>query len=436
MLVPVAIMHGPALTVLPALYAKHAGISLAVIGLILIVARIFDAVTDPLIGFMSDRTRSPLGRRKPWILAGALMCSVAVYYQFRPGSATGALYFLFWSFALYLGWTFIEIPHSAWLSELTRNYDEKTRIASFRTAAGFIGDVILKGSPLLPIFATTEMTPEVTAFVSWFVIALLAPLTILAVWNVGQGEVPRQERARVGETLQAFRENKPFQIYFALVLASNLASGMVGGLYFFFIDAYLGILERFAHIGLTVAVVALLSTLVWPRIIKRVEKHHALVLTSLSVVATLIAMAFIHPGPYAFPLLASIFGASSFFAAGSLIALLSMLADVVDYDLKNTRKNRAGNYYALLAFSQKFGVAVGGGVGLVIVGLFGFAADGNNDSTAMTGFYLTFLGLPILLNSISAVLAWRFPLNRAKHAEILRELEQRQAQPTTQETVA
>jgi len=422
LLVPVAILHAPALSVLPALYAKHSGIAIATIGLALMAVRVLDAVTDPLIGYFSDRTTTSYGRRKPWILAGALVCSLAVYFQFRPGPTTGAFYFFTWSLVLYVGWTLVEIPHSAWLSDLTRDYDEKTRLAGFRVAAGFVGDIIFRMSPLLPLFATTEMTPEVTAFVSWFVIAMLIPLTLLALWKVRQGQPFTGERPRVGETLQALTGNKPFQIYFAMTLATNLSSGMVGGLYFFFLDAHLGILERFAHVGLTVAVIGLISTFVWPRIIERMEKHYALVLTNSAVVATLVAMGFIQPGPYAFPLLLAVFGISSFFAAGAIIVLTSMLADIVDYDTKSTGKNRAGNYYALLAFAQKFGVALGGGLGLFVAGMFGFDAQGDNDARAMTGFYLMFLGVPIMLNATAATLAWRFPLGRAEHARILREL--------------
>jgi glycoside/pentoside/hexuronide:cation symporter, GPH family len=419
---PLAIMHGPAFSVLPALYAKHAGISLTVIGSILIVARIFDAVTDPLVGYLSDRTRSPWGRRKPWILAGALICSIAVYFMFRPGPNTGAMYFMFWSFALYTGWTLVEIPHTAWLSELTDDYDERTKISSYRSAAAFIGGILFKASALLPLFATTEMTPEVTAFVSWIIIFSLIPLTIVALRYVDQGERPAQTRPAFRGTIAGILQNEPFRRFGLLVLVTSIASGMVAGLYFFFLDAYLGIVDKFAHVGLIVAAIGLASTFAWPPLIRRFEKHIAVALCGGAVVATLIAMAFIEPGPFAFPALAVIFGLSAFFAAGTIIAQTAMLADIVDYDRWRTDANRAGNYYAFLAFAGKFGIAIGGGAGIAIAGLFGFSASGGNNSTAMVGFYVSFIWIPIALNLIGVFLALRFPLDRNTQAKIATEL--------------
>jgi len=117
--VPFSILHAPALAVLPALYAKYAHLHLVFIGMVLALARIVDCVIDPVIGYASDRTRSRYGRRKPWIVAGAVVSSVAAYYLFRPSAATGAVYFAGWYFMLYLGWTLGEIPHTAWINEIS-----------------------------------------------------------------------------------------------------------------------------------------------------------------------------------------------------------------------------------------------------------------------------------------------------------------------------
>ncbi len=111
--VPTYMLHVPVLSVLPALYGKYSHIPLALLGAILLATRILDAVIDPFIGYWSDRTRSRFGRREPWMVAGAFVSIVAVYFAFRPSQTTGAAYFLVWSALLYIGWTLIEIPHTA-----------------------------------------------------------------------------------------------------------------------------------------------------------------------------------------------------------------------------------------------------------------------------------------------------------------------------------
>ena len=149
-----SIMSGPATGILPALYAKELGVDLTTIGMVLLIARMFDAVTDPLIGFFSDRTRTPIGRRKPWVIGGTAMSVIGISFLFNPPAGADAYYFLLWSLVMYLAWTLLLIPHTAWATELSGNYHERSRIASYRAAAGNIGSFIFMVMPLLPIFPT------------------------------------------------------------------------------------------------------------------------------------------------------------------------------------------------------------------------------------------------------------------------------------------
>src|SRR5690606_15828918 len=132
---PITMLMAPALSVVPALYAQYAGLDLVALGGILFVTRMFDSLIDPVIGHLSDRTRSSLGARKPWIIAGAILCAVSCYFWFRPGEGTGVAYFTIWSILIYLGWSMIETPHAAWLADITQDYDERSTLAGFRTAS-------------------------------------------------------------------------------------------------------------------------------------------------------------------------------------------------------------------------------------------------------------------------------------------------------------
>lgn len=424
-MVPIWMLHTPALSILPGLYATVSGIDLAVIGAILVTSRILDGITDPLIGLLSDRTRSAIGRRKPWIIAGGMLCIVGVCFWFRPSSNTGALYFFLSSVTVYVGWTMVEIPHGAWLSELSRDYDVRSHISGFRTTAIYLGYVVFWLGPFLPIFASTEITPEVTTFLSYVVIVLIVVSVIWAVLKVPAGHVSDFVSPDLKAAMTGLLSNKPLRLYAAIILASWIASGMVAGLYFFFISTYLSIPERFGHIGLAVASIGFVSAPMWGWAGAKLGKHRMLAVCNLSTVVTLLAMGLIRPGPSAFLALLVIFSLSALFGAGSTVAYYALMADVVDYDTLITRTNNAGNYYALITLFQKVGLGAGAGVALVIASLFGFDAQGNNEGTAFVGFFVAFLGIPIVLNLLATVLAAVFPINRRRHQIIRKRLDLR-----------
>ncbi|MEI9993347.1 MAG: MFS transporter [Rhizomicrobium sp.] len=426
LVVPMSALHAPALSMLPALYAKYTGIGVATVGIILTVTRLFDVVIDPVIGYVSDRTETRWGRRKPWIAVGAVISMVSVYFWFRPGPDTGVWYFLFASVAVYLGWTLVEIPHSAWYSELTHDYDERSTIAGWRTAAMYVGLLAFTLTPLLPIFPTSELTPQVTAFASWIVIGLIPICAGAAIFAVPRGDsAPPSRPTGLRDVVRAAIRSVPLRILTVAFGLANVASGMCGAMYFFYLDAYLGILDKIAYVGLITTVLGFASTLFWPALINRLGKHRALALTTFSTAATLVAMGLIHRGPYAFPALMAVFGLSSLLATGSMITLSTMMADAVDYDEWKTGLNKAGNFFAFSAIYQKVGNVLGGGIALVIAGAFGFNPRGANGTVALVGFFLAFLVLPFILNLVAAFAALRFPITRGAQRAIRSRLARR-----------
>ncbi|MDB4036263.1 MFS transporter [Pseudomonadales bacterium] len=422
-MVPVYVLNAPALAVLPALYAKHAPISMAAIGAVLMFTRLFDVATDPLIGYLSDNSRSSLGPRKPWIILGASICMLAVYFLFRPGPSTGVVYFLIWSVALYLGWTLVEIPHAAWLKELSNDYAERTRISGFRAAAQYLGQLLFIASPLLPFFVTTEMTPEVTAFSSWVVIAIMPVTIFLCIRYVPAQNIEAKPNMSVRIIMRGLIANRPLRFFAAAHFGINLSMGMSGALYFFFLDNYLHILDKIAHLGVTAAIISLVGTPIWSVIIPRIGKHVSLAICAASNAIALAAMSTISSGPLAFPLMLLIYGSSALTTAGMVISLYALMADIVDYDQLKTGTNNSGSYYSVIVLLQKLGIALGAGLAFLFVGLFGFDAKSEENSAfAMSGFFLAFLVIPIILNIGAAFAAWFFPLDRRRQAVVSRRL--------------
>ena len=160
LIAPVAIIQG--------IYAKYYGLSLTTIAAIVLAARLFDAISDPLIGYYIDRYHRRTGTRKPFMLAGGLCFIVSSYFLYVPsdfGSSgiqaeISATYFAFWFICFYLAWTLFEIPHIAWAGELAPTSQDKTKIYSVRSIAGNFGLLLFYTIPLLPFFETRDITPN------------------------------------------------------------------------------------------------------------------------------------------------------------------------------------------------------------------------------------------------------------------------------------
>ena len=137
--IPATLLIAPVFGILPSYYALHTKVTLAEVGAAFLLARIIDAIIDPLVGTLSDRTNSRLGARLPWMIVGAILAIPSAYFFFMPPVNAGALYFFFASFLTMAAWSLLAIPHGAWAAELSDDYDERSRIFSYKQVLATIG---------------------------------------------------------------------------------------------------------------------------------------------------------------------------------------------------------------------------------------------------------------------------------------------------------
>mgnify|MGYP000899217394 CR=1 FL=1 len=179
---PHAFVMLPITTLLPTIYAQHTSVTLAEIGAVAALARIFDALNDPFVGYLSDRTRTRIGSRKPWLLGAIVVCMASITQLFQPPPDATSLYYAVWSCILFTGFTMFEIPKQAWSSELTRDYRERSRIMMFVALFNIMGSLILYITPVVSSLVTggtTKMGPETLEIISYLYLVLM-PLGLLA----------------------------------------------------------------------------------------------------------------------------------------------------------------------------------------------------------------------------------------------------------------
>ena len=150
--VPVYFLVGP-LAIVHSIYAKHFGLSLATIATVLLVARLFDAVSDPAIGYCSDRYHAKNGTRKPFIVIGGLLLVISSYFLFSPApSAVNPVYFLLCLLAWYIAFSLFEIPQLSWGAELVIDSPARTKLYGLRNLGVNAGLMLFYLVPLLPFF--------------------------------------------------------------------------------------------------------------------------------------------------------------------------------------------------------------------------------------------------------------------------------------------
>ncbi|MBW2370584.1 MAG: MFS transporter [Deltaproteobacteria bacterium] len=420
-----SLMKGPTASILPTIYAKYHGIDLAAIGTILMVTRMLDAVTDPAIGYLSDRTESPIGRRKPWIIAGYALTLLVIYFLFIPPEKITAFFFLFWFAILYLAWTMAEIPYMAWQAELSHDYKQRTRIVTYRTVMFTLGGMAFAAFPLLPIFETSEFTPAVLRILAYAILIGLPITVFIAVAFAPEGKrVARRKTQSFFVMVKAIPKNKPMLSFVAIQILFGLAAGMQSSVLFLWIDTYLLIGDKFALALVIVNIVSLGGLPLWLKIINWIGKHRAWLVLQIGYIIVLPFFAFLEPGPQSFIPFMVLYITIAIVIIGGDIMPNAIIGDIIDYDTLKSGQNRAGQYSSILTLIMKANAAVGVGLGFFIVGKMGYDATATTHSAgAAAGLLTSLIWAPLILTTIATFFVWRFPLNERKQSIIKRRIE-------------
>jgi Na+/melibiose symporter-like transporter len=420
------LMIAPVWGILPALYAEHRAASLAAIGTVFMIARLFDAVSDPVIGYLSDITRSRFGPRKPWIAGGGLVSMIAIPFLYIPPQDAGTVYFFAWTSVLFVGWTMMVIPYNAWTTELTGDYQERARLFAYRNGILYTGALISSLAPILlfPLTGNTEFSLEFFRYLALALLVLIPVSIGIALYNVPQGESMAIERPTLRGIPQALRRNRVMWLFVAVSFLGALAQGMAGALEFLWMSNYLQLGPYVPLLFSLGVAISLGSIPLWYKLVERFGKHLPWAISSLVFALVSPLVFFVSPGLDSLPVLLFLITVWGFVKATSAVAAQSMLADIIDFDTLKTGVNRAGNYFSLLTLLSKGCLALGAGLGLALVGFFGYDPSTVNDDDAVFAFLAVFCLVPAVLMAINGLLILRYPLNERRQGIVRKRIEQ------------
>ncbi|MXW52334.1 MAG: MFS transporter [Gammaproteobacteria bacterium] len=427
--VPLAAMAMPISVYLPPFYGESMGLSLTTVGLIFTLARIWDVVTDPVMGAIIDRFDTRWGRRKHWIAIAVPLLMLSVWMVFMPNpDRVSPAYLGFWLVLLYVGYTMMTIAHQSWGAELTTTYDDRSRLYGWREVFVIGGMTLVLAIPaLVELFGSGEAALKV-ASMGWFCL-ILFPLTALPTLlfvpdarNVVNRAIEWQEAAKVILT------NRTLWRLLLTDLTTGFASTASGALYIFF-ATYVFELSEHASIALLFYFLASFAAMpAWLKIAYRLGKDRTIKIALLYGVTIKIGLYFVaEPGNVALFWGYTLIYGVAFGAAPAL--LRSMMADLTDEDALRSGKQRAGLFFALLTTTNKLGSAIAVGTVLTLIErLFGFTPGADNSPAAIEGLFITYCAAPFLALGVAYLPLIRYPLNRERHAEIRVQLARLEAQ--------
>jgi len=416
-----AVMSGPAGMILPSLYAREYAIDLSLISLGLLVARILAAVIDPMIGYFCDRLETPFGRRRVFVLIGAVLSAISVQFLFRPGEDADFVYFLVAGMAMYVSWSFIEVAHASWAAELSDDYDGRSRVASFRLAATYVGNCLFILLPLTPFVVGSSYTFEVLSLYALIVGVLLPLAAILA--GLAAPEKPTSKQDREFSLWSAFLivgSNRAFVFFGAGFVIFGSGVAFPNALAFVFIDDYLGLGDRLPLIYGASVIAAVASVPLSNRLLVLAGKRTALVSACAGVAASCALYLFVPEGREAFWVLLIIDPVTTCFYVLGLIAGAAMLADIAEYDFWKKGRRRTAQYYAVYGLILKLMLAAGGAAAFALLDLTGYSlAEGSeNSADAQFGLRLMISLGPALFFAAAIPLFMRIPIDRESQHEI------------------
>ncbi len=419
---PLAALLLPLYITLPAFYADDLGLGFFAVGIVLLVARVWDVVTDPLIGMLSDRFRSRFGRRKPWLLAGTPVLMIAASFLFLPDPNITWIGLLGWTMALYLGATMITLPYTAWGAELSPDYNERSRITGWREALVIVGTLLAAGLPAI-VGADRSASLEVIAWSLWFVLPVCL---LIAIRVVPERPVVAQRQTGFRRGWRVVWRNTPFRRLIGAYFLNGIANGLPATLFLLYVEKVLAIpawtgLLLFIYFLSGIAAIPL-----WLWLSRRWGKHRVWIAAMVWAALVFAFVPFLGPGDHVWFLIICVLTGVSLGADLTLPA--SMQADVIDLDTLRSGQRRAGLYFALWGVATKLALALAVGIAFPLLELAGLEPDAETASPGgLFALAVLYSLVPAVIKLCACALVFGYPITAERQARIRRMIDERAA---------
>lgn len=415
-------------------YTDVFGISMAAVATLMLVSRFWDAFNDPLIGSLSDRTKSRWGRYRPWLLFGAPITALVLllcFWAHPDMDYTGKIIYMSITYGLLvLGYTCVNLPYGTLCGAMTQNIDERAQINTSRSVAAMIaiGVINIITVPLVKYCGDGTLSSArgfisvaaiyglIFTFCHWFCFAKTKEMVKV---EISSKAVP------VSDQLKAVVKNKPFlmavvgQLLFGFILYGRNADLIY---YFKYVE---GNEDLFSFFSGVIVVPSIIGAALFPLIFKWTgNKGWAASVFSVLMGISMVALYFFSPNES--PVLFYIFAAlAQFFFSGFNTAIYAIIPDCVEYGEWKTGIRNDGFQYSFISLANKIGMALGTSLLALVMGWAGYEANVEQSETVKEVIHHAFSTVPGILWIITAGIMLFYRLGRKEYNKIIEELESR-----------
>jgi glycoside/pentoside/hexuronide:cation symporter, GPH family len=419
----------------------YLGLAAGLAGLLIAASKVYDAATDPLMGWVSDRTQSRWGRRRPWLLVGTLLCALALVAVFNtPNGLAGGLLIAWVVFVLLFyasAYTVLTVPYMAMPAEMTVDYHERARLMSWRVGfagvaqlvAGFAAPMLVlafgDGRQGHGLMSATLACGVLVAGVACF--AMTRNVVATGASGAGQaaaaGAAGRAARPDIRAQLRAVANNRPFLLLILSKLALLLAVASFGATFAYFVVHVLKATYALLGTFTVVSTAAMFVSLpIWMRVIRRTDKRRAFMIAATAY--ALLALSWLLAGPHESMVMLMLRAAGmGVLGCGTLLAGQALLPDAIEYDYLRHGERREALFAGFYTMAEKLASAIGVALTGVFLGAMGYVSSSagaavSQPESALLGISIAVGAIPSAMLLVSCALLVFYDLSESRLHEL------------------
>lgn len=400
-----------------------AGISPAWAGYIFLIVRMWNAVFDLITGAISDRTRTRFGRRRPFLLFGAIPLSIgfALLWQvFFKDTTLMIIYYTFAGILFSTLYSLVAIPYNALLPEISQDYDERTSISGYKMALSFVGSLLsAMGVTLIvdTIYPGKIMYSE-SYPVMGIILAVIIAVTVLLSFAGTKERVQAKttEKQKIWQNLKSLIKLKEYKLVLGVFIFNLVAFDVIMALYIYFMKYALKISDDLSYIFMAVPLVfAVVVTPLWVGMSNKLGKKKAYIISAIYFLVPLLACLFVPAGNI--PIIIGVIVLIGIGLSASQVLTFSILPDVVEVDELKNGVRREGIIYGTTMFLYKISSAIIVAVVSAALGWFGYIESSGTtviqqSATAVLGIRILICCIPAICLILSAIFVKKLSLDK------------------------
>jgi GPH family glycoside/pentoside/hexuronide:cation symporter len=408
------------------------GIPAKIAAVAIFIGRTWDYVNDPLIGHISDRTRTRWGRRRPFLLFGALPFALvfAMLWWHPPieGAIPLAIYYAVAYVLFDAAATFVYMPYFALTPELTPDYDERTSLTTTRMFFSILGSLVAFTVPLMIVGGfNPQNANRVWLMGAAFGLASALPLLLVFFGTHERPEFMQQEQPSLKQSALAAWGNRPFIFGLMIYLFTWVSISILSTILLFFIKY---VVQREAQSDLimaTIFVVAILVLPFWEWVSRRLNKRKAYMAGIAFWAVVQLVMVTLNPGS-SLTLLLSLCVLAGIGISAAHVLPWSIIPDAIEWGELKTGERHEGIFYSLITLAQKIATSIAIPLTLLVLDKAGYIANSPTQPlSAVNGIRIVTGPIPAVLLCLGILFAAIYPLEREGYTEIVKELETQRA---------